>query len=392
MLSEHVGNLDRLKDLFSYEDIVKLQNINKNFTNLLPNDSSLDIQEESVSLAFGRSEVKHFSSLDIQKYKLFNEFKIDKLNRINIFAGFNNTGKTTLLEAIYFLTKQNNISAFFELIKYRHKLSSLSSKSLSLYLNEDIQVSGVFNDTETKVSLKRLESVTIDKKDDYIASYEIIASINDEKLNNVIHTFSHNPLQRFNEKVEILCNSLYKSPYFYNQKEIINTHSENVELKVFNLVVEFLKDTIDNNIQNVEFTELENIKRFLVDSKAFSDSAVPITSYGEGLQRIFEIALSFAYCKNGVLLIDELETAIHYSLLVNFTKFIQELAVKFNVQVFITSHSKECIGAFVENGVHNEDINFYTMIRDSEDKIQTIIYDNKSLINELKQDLEVRGW
>ena len=149
VLSEHVGNLDRLKDLFSYEDIVKLQNINKNFTNLLPNDSSLDIQEESVSLAFGRSEVKHFSSLDIQKYKLYNEFKIDKLNRINIFAGFNNTGKTTLLEAIYFLTKQNNISAFFELIKYRHKLSSLSSKSLSLYLNEDIQVSGVFNITQT---------------------------------------------------------------------------------------------------------------------------------------------------------------------------------------------------------------------------------------------------
>jgi AAA15 family ATPase/GTPase len=392
VLSEHVGNLDRLKDLFSYEDIVKLQNINNNFTNLLPNDSSLDIQEENVSLAFGRSEVKHFSSLDIQKYKLFNEFKIDKLNRINIFAGFNNTGKTTLLEAIYFLTKQNNISAFFELIKYRHKLSSLSSKSLSLYLNEDIQVSGVFNGVETKVSLKKLKSVTIDKKDDYIASYEIIASINDEKLNNTIHTFSHNPLQRFNERVEILCNSLFKSPYSYNQKEIINTHSKNVELKVFNLVVEFLKDTIDNNIQNVEFTELENIKRFLVDSKAFSDSAVPITSYGEGLQRIFEIALSFAYCKNGVLLIDELETAIHYSLLVNFTKFIQELAVEFNVQVFITSHSKECIGAFVENGVHNEDINFYTMIRDSEDKIQTIIYDVDSLLNKLEQNLEVRGW
>ena len=190
----------------------------------------------------------------------------------------------------------------------------------------------------------------------------------------------------------LLCDIGNTTYTFYNQKEIINTHSKNVELKVFNLMVEFLKDTIDNNIQNVEFTELENIKRFLVDSKAFSDSAVPITSYGEGLQRIFEIALSFAYCKNGVLLIDELETAIHYSLLVNFTKFIQELAVKFNVQVFITSHSKECIGAFVENGVHNEDINFYTMIRDSEDKIQTIIYDNKSLINELKQDLEVRGW
>ena len=358
-LSDHVGNLDRLKDLFSYDDIEKLQTINKNFTNLLPNDSSLDIQNESVSLAFGRTEVKHFTSLNIQKYKVFTDFKIDKLNRINIFAGFNNTGKTTLLEAVYLLTKQNNISAFFELIKFRHKLSSLSSKSLSLYLNEDIQVSGTFNNKHTEVLLKRLKSVNIDKKDDYIASYEVIASINEEKLNNIIHTFSHNPLQRFNERVEILCNSIFKSPYFYNQKEIINTHSKNVELKVFNLVVEFLQNSIDNKIKNIEFTELENIKRFLVDSEAFPNSAIPITSYGEGLQRIFEIALSFAYCKNGVVLIDELETAIHYSLLVDFTKFIQELAVKFNVQVFITSHSKECIDAFVNNEFKNDEVSAF---------------------------------
>ena len=392
ILSEHVGNLDRLKDLFSYDDIEKLQKINKNFTDLLPNDSSLDIQEERVSLAFGRSDVKQFSSLEIQKYKLFNDFKIDKLNRINIFAGFNNTGKTTLLEAIYLLTKQNNISAFFELIKLRHKLTTLSSKSLSLYLNEDIQVSGIFNNEKTEVLLKRLKNVDIDKKDDYIASYEVIASINEEKLNNIIHTFSHNPLQRYNERVEILCNSIFKSPYFYNQQEIINTHSKNVELKVFNLVVEFLQNCIDNKIQNIEFTEIESIKRFLVDSKAFPNNAIPITSYGEGLQRIFEIALSFAYCKNGVLLIDELETAIHYSLLVDFTKFIQELAVKFNVQVFITSHSKECIGAFVENSVYNEDVNFYTMLRGENNKIEMIIYNDEALINELEQGLEVRGW
>jgi len=391
-LSEHVGNLDRLKDLFSYDDIKKLQTINKSFTNLLPNDSSLDIQNESVSLVFGRSAVKYFTSLHIQKYKVFNEFKIDKLNRINIFAGFNNTGKTTLLEAIYLLTKQNNISAFFELIKFRHKLSSLSSKSLSLYLNEDIHVSGTFNNEQTEVVLKRLKSVNIDKKDDYIASYEVIASTGEVKLNNIIHTFSHNPLQRFNERVEILCNSIFKSPYFYNQDEIINTHSKNVELKVFSLVVDFLQNFIDNKIKKIEFAQEENIRRFLVDSDAFPNSAIPTTSYGEGLQRIFEIALSFAYCKNGVLLVDELETAIHYSLLVDFTKFIQELAVKFNVQVFITTHSKECIGAFVENGVYNKDINFYTMLRGENNQIEMITYNDEALINELEQDLEVRGW
>ena len=83
------------------------------------------------------------------------------------------------------------------------------------------------------------------------------------------------------------------------------------------------------------------------------DKAKDLTSYGEGLQRIFEIALSFAYCKNGILLIDEIETAIHKSLLIDFTGFIQKFAEKFNVQVFITSHSKECIDVFVKNDYKN---------------------------------------
>jgi|GEM_PF-508864 len=359
---------------------------------LLPKESAIEIQSENISLAFGRSRVTHFDSIFIRKYKVFSDFKIERLNRINIFAGFNNTGKTTLLEAIYLLTKQNNIGAFFELVKLKNKLSKLNTHYLNSYFQDEIVISGNFNESKTEIKLKKFEAKDIDKKDDYLSSYEIISTIDEERLNNIIHTFESSPLIRYVDRVEILCSSLFKSPYFYNQQEIINTHSKNVELKEFDLIVQFITNHIDKNIQDIDLTEQNDIKRFLVDSKLFPEKSVDITSYGEGLQRIFEIALSFAYCKNGVLLIDELETAIHYSLLVDFTKFIQELAVKFNVQVFITSHSKECIRAFVENEVYNKDINFYTMLRDENNQIQTIIYDDKVLFDELAQDLEVRGW
>lgn len=96
--------------------------------------------------------------------------------------------------------------------------------------------------------------------------------------------------------------------------------------------------------------------------------------------------------RNGVLCIDEFETAIHYSLLVRFTKFVQELALKFNVQVFITTHSKECISAFIENGYHNDDIAFFTLVRDKQNKVQSIYYDAKNLQSSLENDLEIRGW
>ena len=391
VLKEHVGNLDRLKDLLSYDDIENLKAINKNFTTILPTDSSLDIQQQNVSLSFGKSKVTHFDSISIQKYKIFKDFHIDNLNRINIFAGFNNTGKTTLLEAIYLLTKQNNIGAFFELIKLKNKLDKLSSYYLNTYLREEIEVSGTFNSLATKVNIHKLKTVDIDKKDDHIASYEVISCTDGEELNNIVHTFESNPLQRFYDKVEILCNSIFKSPYFYNQNELINTHSKNVELKVFHLVVAFIQEHIDRNIQSIELTDDHDIKRFLVDSEVFPEKSVDITSYGEGLQRVFEIALSFAYCKNGVLLIDELETAIHYSLLVDFTKFVQKLAVEFNVQLFITSHSKECIDAFVNNEFNNDEVSAY-FLKNTDNTIKATSVSGEKLKNYIDTvDFDLRG-
>ena len=38
--------------------------------------------------------------LHIRNYRVFNELKIDQLSRINLIAGKNNSGKTSLLEAI----------------------------------------------------------------------------------------------------------------------------------------------------------------------------------------------------------------------------------------------------------------------------------------------------
>jgi len=358
-LNKNITTLSHLSTIIEDEDLEKLKKMYHTFSEILPETTSLDVQVDNVSICFEKGKINHFSEINISSYKIFQDFILNNLNRINVFAGFNNTGKTTLLEAVYLLTKQNNMSAFFEMIKLKNKLESLSTTYLNDYFDEDIKMSAIFSDTSTDLIIQKYEAKGIDKKNDYLASYKIIATIDDVEITNIAHTFENNPLQRYYEKIEILCNSIFKSPYFYNRNEIVNTHHKNVKLKVFDMVIEFINKHIDSQIEDIELTEKNDIKRFLVDSKAFPEKSVDITSYGEGLQRIFEIALSFAYCKNGVVLIDELETAIHYSLLVDFTKFIQELAVKFNVQVFITSHSKECIDAFVNNEFKNDEVSAF---------------------------------
>ncbi|MCB2300115.1 AAA family ATPase [Clostridium tagluense] len=394
-LSESILNMNRYKSAITLENISELEELKKVFENILPLKNSLNISigNSAITFEFGKND--HFREITIKKYKLFNDFKIDRIKKINIFAGLNNSGKTSLLEAIYILTKQNDIASYLELIKFKNKLTEINSTWLNATFNEPINISGTFNNSSTSIEIFKFEANNIDKKEDYITSYQMNGAIEDKNINNTIHTFEYGDLIRENELVTHLCKSLFKSPYFYNLNEILLTYNTNVEYKIdnqtaINLVIDFMKE-IDPQINDIILTEIGDIKRFIVDSDKFDDRNLNITNYGEGIQRIFEIALAFAYSKNGILCIDEFDTAIHYSLLIDFTRFIQILADKFNVQVFLSTHSGECINAFVENGYSNDNISAYNL----ENAIDTVrvkyIHGNRLeyLVDNIK--LDIRG-
>jgi|SaaInlStandDraft_4_1057021.scaffolds.fasta_scaffold01244_6 AAA15 family ATPase/GTPase len=396
-LADGINKLKSYKDMISLDDVEIIENIKKEFLELIPQKSLLNIGQGNFSVCFEYGTgINQFDSIHIDKYKIFKEFTIDKLNKINIFAGFNNSGKTSLLEAIYLLTKQNDITSFLELIRLKNKLSSLNPNWLNQVFDEDIIVSGVFNNVETSIHLGKFEATNIDKRDDYIASYKLDAKVDSRTLNNTIHTFGYETLKRDNSKVEHLCNAIFKSPYFYNLNEILQTYTKSIEYKTedgklaINMVIEFIK-SIDTSINDIRLSDSNDIKRFIIDSDKFTEKNLDITNYGEGLQRIFEIALSFAYSQNGILCIDEFETAIHNTLLKSFTEFIQKLADMFNVQVFLTSHSKECIDAFVNNDYNNDEISAYFLENiNNEIKTKFVKGDRlKYLVENL--DLDIRG-
>lgn len=364
-LRESIYDINKYKNIMSLENISELEELKKMFDKILPQKNSLNISMGNSATIFELGRIEHFKEINITKYKTFKSFKIDRLNKINIFAGFNNTGKTSLLMAIYILTKQNDIASYLELLKFKNKLPEINSKWLNAIFDESISISGSFNNFDTSIKISKFEAVNINKKDDYIASYQMIGTVESKEYSNIIHTFEHGDLIRENELVVHLCKSLFKSPYFYNPNELQLTYTTNVEHKIdkqtaIKLVIDFMKE-IDPEINDITLTEVGDIKRFIVDSDKFKEMNLNITNYGEGIQRIFEIALAFAYSKNGVLCIDEFDTAIHYSLLIEFTRFIQILADKFNVQVFLSTHSAECINAFVQNGYSNENISAYNL-------------------------------
>ncbi|CAH6942593.1 ATPase_AAA_core domain-containing protein [Vibrio chagasii] len=393
---------DSLSTLVSYQSLVSpddlplLLKAKEQLDSILPKSSSLTIERGNFSYSFEFGVTKHFSEISVKHYKGLLNFDVGNLSRINIFAGFNNSGKTSLIEAIYLLSMHNDIGAFLNLIKLKNKLPKLSPVWLNEAFDEKIEVSGVFNNETTTIQLNKFEADDIDKKDDYVASYKLEAEIAQRSLINTIHTFAHQPLIRENERVERLCPSAFKSPYFYDLDDILSDHAKSVVLKdqdgktAISLIVDFLK-TFDSTIEDVRLVEDSEVKRFIVESTRYSYKDLDMTSYGEGLQRIFYIALGFASSKNGIICIDEFETAIHYSLLLKFTKFIQILADMFNVQVFLTSHSKECIDAFLLNDYSNDSISGYLLDRTNDEiKLKNVRGDRfKKLIETI--NLDIRG-
>ncbi|MDJ0046877.1 AAA family ATPase [Pantoea ananatis] len=378
-LEDSLKNLENYKNLIVAEDVKGLECAKEKLVNLMPTKSTLNIEAGNFTTNFEYGVKHHFKSIHIKKYKLFKDFEVAGFNRINIFAGMNNTGKTSILEAIYLLTQRNDISSYLNLIKNKNKFSSLNPSLLNAVFQDKIVVSGCFDDSTVSVEMIKFDDASIDKQDDYIASYKLSSEVDGEILTNLIHTFTHERMIRNSSQVSHLCSASFKSPYFYDVDELIKDYNKSlgsnlISLKkedavnvksAISLVIDFL-NSIEPSIKDVRFTEEMDLKRFIVESSNNSERNFDLTSYGEGIQRIFYIALSFAACRNGVLFIDEFETAIHYTLLLDFTRLTQKLANRFNVQLFLTSHSNECIRAFMENGSENETITGFQLIKNED--------------------------
>lgn len=390
-IKDNIGYLGTYKNLFDIDSKKDIEQIYKNLLEFLPQKTTIEIDGEyNTTVCFEIATSQHFSKIKIEQYKIFKNFIIDKFNKINIFAGLNNTGKTSLLEAVYLLTKQNDLNAFFEMVRLKNKFDKLSPLWINKTLNSSpIKLQGSYNNVEARVNIYKYEANNIDKAG-YVTSIAIESSIDDGKNISRVDLYEYTPLKLYYENIKILCNSMFKSPFFYKESDLLLSHKKSVEKNVIKQVIEFLK-TVDSNLEDIDLTEEYGIKRFLVESASFKEGRVDITNYGEGLQRIFEISLAFAYAKNGVILIDELETGIHHLLLVNFTKFIQELAEQFNVQVFITSHSRECINAFINNGFRNEEISAYHL-KNIDGQIKYEYSDGNRLTRLVENmDFDIRG-
>ena len=86
---------------------------------------------------------------------------------------------------------------------------------------------------------------------------------------------------------------------------------------------------------------------------------VPVGFLGDGVSRLLSLVLSFHHARGGMMFIDEVENGLHYSVLENVWDELNWLSREFDVQVFATTHSQECMIAARDAFTAMDDKSFF---------------------------------
>lgn len=331
----------------------------------------------------------HYTYLYIRNYRKISELKVDKLRRLNLFVGANNSGKTSFLEAVYLLAQLNDLNAFLELERFRGKFfKDFNALWVDRNFISTVDIAGIFNNIDTQVYISKEDTNENIDKNAYISTIKIDANAGSDDLISYVHLFQNKEPELYYQKAQKLCRSAFSSPYRYNDSILKEAHAYAVNEKKIDIVIRFIQKYIDPSIEKIELIRIHGEDRFFVTSKVHSQS-LDLTKYGEGLQRIFEIALLVTYCSNGILCIDEIDSAIHKGLLRTFAEFIGDLANTYNVQLFLSTHNKECVDAFSK--VQKKDLMAFSLRKGENDIVDFQYIEGEDLNNMIEIiDFDIR--
>lgn len=362
------------------------------------------------------------NGISIQNYRSYKNTKISGFKRFNLIGGLNNSGKTILLEAILL-----NLSPSAQNVTMIRQLrEDLDMRELPEYAWDNF----FFNQNKKEKIIIRTYS---ENKNDFVLSIECNETAdnfkdddkqeNNEDLQIVINDFIDNNVflksvlhfqnENDGKKIPVLDILAYKKGYETKELLIpVNKTSvkfipasfrrkSSVLARDFGIakkegkekrVLEALK-IIDNSIEAIEIVVLGGNH---IEIKRINENFMPVSLFGDAINKILNIILTLINNNGDILLIDEIENGIHYKIQKDFWKFIFSLSNKdvFDVQIFATTHSLEMINAFIEASNEteiNECAYFELFKKKTSENIQYNLHELETLAFELSKEMSVRG-
>jgi len=313
------------------------------------------------------------NEINITNYKCLTGLNVDNLKRINLIGGENNVGKTAFLEVCYLVSTANRLNNFL----FSLMMIERNRDKLNICISDDINI------------------IDILKKNIYIE----IKSINNIKYE--VKEMNFKPLIQMS-----LNNSPFKIDFsntisFEKSDKVLFIDSlgfSNSEFKEVYKAAQFKDKDIEINkfLRNFNF---KNPKFKIIDDKPYLKTTdngeySQLNNFGDGVKHYISIICSLYFCENGYLFIDEIENGIHYKLYDRLWEIILKTSLEVNAQVFITTHSKECIESYnrVSKKLNIKQTMYFEMGRNkNNDNIFMRNLDNEQLDYELTHQGRYRG-
>ena len=365
-----------------------------------------------------RSESLHLKDLAINGFRGISDLVLPNLGRVNLFAGKNSIGKTTVLEAVQVYASRGEEDVLHEIIRKREEFD----------LN--------YLEDGDEVELLNLDALFFDRNPDLNTSLDIGPTNNSEKLSislaseKDIHAFDKRKGIRyfssrdanflkvvFNKSTRIISGLTdIRKPYRRirqvsngdNSPPAMVCHWIGPEILSNQIIARFwdqvaLKDEEEiavNAVGMVMDADVERLTMVGDDLSRFrsrrpivklgKQNPVPLRSLGDGAIRLFTSALAMTNCANGFLLIDEAENGIHHSIQQQFWEMVFDTASRFNIQIFATTHSIDCVRGFSRAALESTEDGVLYRLEKKEQGINSVQYSENDLKAAAKFQTEVR--
>ena len=342
---------------------------------------------------------KMMNSLLINNYKKIRHLLIPKLGRVNLVWGKNNVGKSTLLEALSIYASSGHVSQLYEILKMRgedlnvfgYRDSITTEEELNAFLplvsdykKSTLEMDGVqVGENEKNVVIIKLVRVsrvrTNLSESGKISTIRVVAPIDAPQEENVVSQSLGIQMSNHSKQLNYVIS--LDGHGFKDFGLLDSVGMPNVPFKYISSNNGKQGVSIDKLWASVSMSENEDyvikalqiieprIKRFNIltsDSTGSEQGFIPfvllegennrvrLSSMGDGINRILTIILSLINCKGGIFLLDEFENGLHYSVQSKLWDIIFELAKNLDVQVFVTTHSNDCIKSFAHSSMSED--------------------------------------
>jgi hypothetical protein len=348
------------------------------------------------------------ASAQVTGFRGFRELRLDGLARVNLLVGRNNTGKSSVLEAIEILMSGGTAEALWRVASRRNERAHSEERvtaivchmfhghHLTLGARFDLRGQGqpqaectfeVVEAAQGQLALDSSEAVpelALRATSSFMRSQPLVAlSGADGAL----------PTTRPRMVIEGLPRVLFLPTGAVDDSFVQRLWDAVVLTPDEERVVAAMR-IIEPRIEGLAFLSGTGLR--------FSPSAVvrlrgvaqrvPLGTMGDGVKRLLALALALTRAVGGFLLVDEIDTSLHHSVMTPMWRLVLETAKRLDVQVFATSHSHDGLRALAAVCADSPELRGDVAVhRIDKGREEVVRYSGEELEVVIEHDLEIRG-